>query len=52
MKKIYITKETQKIRDILNESYDYFLAALKAKNPGAESLIEMMPLHKLMMRMR
>lgn len=40
MKQIYVIKETKKLREILNESYRYFLAALKAKNPNAESLIE------------
>jgi hypothetical protein len=40
MKQIYVIKETKKLREILNESYGYFLAALKAKNPKAESLIE------------
>ena len=40
MNQIYVIKETKKLREILNESYGYFLAALKAKNPKAESLIE------------
>lgn len=40
MKQIYVIKETKKLCEILNESYGYFLAALKAKNPNAESLIE------------
>ena len=39
MKQIYVIKETKKLREILNESYGYFLAALKAKNPKAQSLI-------------
>lgn len=40
MKQIYVIKETKKLREILNESYGYFLAALKVKNPKAKSLIE------------
>lgn len=40
MKQIYIIKENKKLREILNESHGYFLAALKVKNPKAESLIE------------
>lgn len=40
MKPIYVIKETKKLREILNESYEYFLAALKVKNSNLESLIE------------
>lgn len=40
MKKVFIFRETKKVRDILNDSYDSLLAALKVHNPKAKSLIE------------
>jgi hypothetical protein len=40
MKKVYMFPENQRVRNILNDSYDSLLAALKIHNPKAKSLIE------------
>lgn len=40
MKKVYLFRETKRVRDILNDTYDELLAGLKVRQPDAKSLVE------------
>ena len=40
MHKVFVIQEDKEMRDILNDTYDELLAALKSRNPRAKSLFE------------
>lgn len=55
MKKEYIIQETEEMGRILDETYDEVMAALRQRNPTAESLVEddeLSQLHDLLALLR
>ena len=55
MQKVFILQEDNKTREVLDNTYDELLSALKRRNPDAESLIEdgeLCQLHDLMALLR
>lgn len=55
MHKVFIIQETEQMQRVLDDSYNQLLAAMKAKNPTAESLVEdeeLSQLHDLLALLR
>jgi hypothetical protein len=55
MRKIFVVREDDEINKVLNETYEDILAALKHRNPRAESLVEdgeLFQLHDLLALLR
>ncbi len=55
MRKVYIIRETKKVSDILDNTYNEVLAALRYRNPKAQRLTdddEMSQLHDMLALLR